>query len=196
MVVQESVDESRWGSLPTDIASRLLEPRHGLKKSTLRLVSKHWRFSIDQTVGELTIDQWRLRRAGLNAATALSVAERQFQAVSFLRCHCPGGEDWLEQICSGPFQRIKNLTLGGDIAQQSFEYLTSCKQLRRLHVCSTHLDPQQFRHLSGITSLQTLDMKGSSINSNSISSFGRLSTLKVPLRSERSKRMRLCEVRF
>ena len=178
-LLQDSAEDVRWGSLLADIASRLLEPRFSLKKSTLRLVNKHWRYSVDQSVSDLTIDKLRLRRAGLNATTALSIAERQFTAVTVLRCNCMGDEDWMRQICAGPFRHMKSLTLRGDLGQQCLAHLKQCQALQRLHICSSNLDAQQFQHLSGIVALQTLDMKGSAINNHSISAFSHLSDLKV-----------------
>lgn len=145
----------------------------------MRLVNKHWRHSIDQSVSELTIDKWRLRRAGIESGQALYVAQNLFPHASILRCCCPKDEDWLNQICNGPFQKIKALYLSGDLAKQSIERLRNCRHLRRLQICSPNLGQHEFHHLSTLTALQTLDMKGSSINEQALASFGQLSSLKV-----------------
>lgn len=170
---------AQWDCLPADITARLVTGRYQLNKATLRLLNKHWRYSIDRSVAELTIDRKRLRRAGVTPSAALSIAERRFATVSVLRCRCSKEEDWLEHICSGPLCKIKALTLAEDLGRQSFENLSHCEALQRLHIYGTNLGQQQFHHLSGIKALHTLDMKGASISNHTIATFSRLSKLKA-----------------
>jgi len=145
----------------------------------LRLVNKHWRTTIDEGIIQLTIDKRRIRSAGLDSRTVIKTAEAQFSSVTVLKCNCPPEADWLAEICRGPFIRVKELALGGDVDKQSFTNLKNCTALEKLYINSRNLDPKQFEHLSDLSELQVLDMKCSSTDSRSIATFGRLSKLKA-----------------
>jgi len=178
-LVQDLQLDARWTWLPSDILLRIASSRIQPRKSVLRLVNKHWRTTIDEGITQLTIDKRRIRSAGLDSRTVIKTAEAQFSSVTVLKCNCPLEADWLAEICCGPFSRVKELALGGDVDKQSFTNLKNCTALEKLYINSRNLDPEQFEHLSYLSELQVLDMKCSSTDSRSIANFGRLSKLKA-----------------
>lgn len=94
------------------------------------------------------------------------------------RCYCPAEEDWLEMLCKAEFLALSKLTLSGYLQTQCLSNLSGLSNLTFLSIGS-HVQDNEIQYISTLTKLNSLDLKGSSIQNKALESLVTLTNLKA-----------------